>query len=53
MGLTITKLSRETEEFGIGEGNYSVWRRNRKNKQGGGVMLMVKTEKKNCRRSYL
>ena len=41
-GLTDTKQSEEISTFNRGEGNYNVWKRNRKYKQGGGLMIIVK-----------
>lgn len=48
MGVAETKLSDEIEVFNIGEVNYKVWKRNRKNKQGGGVMFMIKKRVMDC-----
>ena len=42
MAITETKLSEEREAHNTGEGNYKVWKRNRKDKQGGGVMFLIK-----------
>ena len=46
MGITETKLTEVIEENMIGEGEYNIWVKNRTEKQGGGVMLLVK--KRSC-----
>ena len=44
MGIVETKLTGGIDALGIGDGNYNIWIKNRENKKGGGVMLMVKKE---------
>jgi len=44
LGLVETKLSDSVEIQGIGEGQYNMWKRNRKGKKGGGVMLLIRKE---------
>ena len=44
MGITETKLNDNIEMNNLGEGRYNVWLRNRKEKQGGGVMILVRKE---------
>ncbi len=42
MGITETRLVGNVDTFNIGDGEYNVWLRNRDNKQGVGVMLLIK-----------
>ena len=42
MELTEIKLNGETETFNTGDGNYKVCKRNKENKQGGGVKVIGK-----------
>ncbi len=42
MGITEKKLSDNTEVNILGEGKYNVWLRNRSEKQGGGVMILMR-----------
>ncbi|MPC97700.1 hypothetical protein E2C01_093026 [Portunus trituberculatus] len=44
MGITETKLTEVIEENKIREGEYNIWVRNRAEKQGGSVMLLVKKD---------
>ncbi|MPD02136.1 hypothetical protein E2C01_097695 [Portunus trituberculatus] len=44
MGITETKLTEVFEENKIGEGEYNTWVRNRAEKQGGGMILLVKKD---------
>lgn len=51
MGIAETKLKGQISPNSVGKGRYKVWNKNRKNKQGGGVMFLVKENlkvKKNC-----
>ena len=42
MGIVETKLKGQISSDNVGNGLYKVWNRNRKAKQGGGVMLLTK-----------
>ena len=42
VGITETKLDHVIEAINIGDGKYDVYRRDRKGKKGGGVVLLVK-----------
>ncbi len=44
MGIVETKLATEGIILNIDEGKYNLWMRNRKNKWGGGVMLLVRKD---------
>lgn len=44
MGLVETKLGEELEVLDCGEGKYMIRGRNREDKQGGEVMVLVKKE---------
>ncbi len=44
MGIIETKLASEGDILNIGEGKYNLWKRNRKNKWGGGVILLVRKD---------
>ena len=43
LGLVETKLS-DSEDVPVGEGQYNVWRRNRNQKKGGGVMMLTRKD---------
>ena len=42
VGLTEIKLDKSKEWLEIGDGKYNIWKKVRLNKQGGGVMILVK-----------
>ena len=42
MGIVETKLKGQIPPESVGNGLYKVWSRNRKDKQGGGVMLLIR-----------
>lgn len=44
VGLTETKLDKSFECLSIGDGKYNMWIKSRKNKQGGGVMILTKKD---------
>ncbi len=44
MGIIETKLASEGDILNIGEGKHNLWMRSRKNKWGGGVMLLVRKD---------
>ena len=44
MAITETKLSGNIDAFNLGDGKYNIWTRNRENKKGGGVMLLLRKE---------
>ena len=44
MGITETKLSEGIVLVNLGEGEYNIWRKDRRGKQGGGVMVLTKKD---------
>lgn len=42
MGVVETKLKCQLPPGGVGEGLYNNWFKNREDKQGGGVMILIK-----------